>query len=74
MSDIAHAARGHLRIASGRKIQEAVKRFTFKTEVTISLGVAVYNGEVSQYQLILNADEALYRAKQKGKNLICVFE
>jgi diguanylate cyclase (GGDEF)-like protein/PAS domain S-box-containing protein len=59
---------------AGRKIQEAVKRFTFPKEVTVSLGVAGYHGEMSQYRLILNADEALFQAKKEGKNRLCVFE
>ncbi len=59
---------------AGLKIQEAVKRFTFKKEMTVSLGIAVYTGEVSQYQLVLNADEALHQAKQEGKDRLCVFK
>jgi len=53
-----------------QKIQDAVKRFSFKRKVTLSFGVAGYNGKSTKYQLILDADKALYRAKQEGKGCI----
>ncbi|HQP10304.1 MAG TPA: diguanylate cyclase, partial [Candidatus Omnitrophota bacterium] len=59
---------------AGRKIQDAVKRFGFRREITLSLGAAGYLGDMSTYRLILNADEALYRAKKEGKNRLCVYE
>ncbi len=59
---------------ASRKIQEAIDRFPFPKEVTLSFGIAGYVGEISQYQLILNADKALRRAKEEGKNRICVSE
>ena len=58
---------------AAKKIQGAVGRYTFRTAVTLSIGIAGYVGEISQYQLVLNADKALYSAQQEGKDRICVF-
>lgn len=51
------------------------KKFTFKTKlvnVTLSGGIAQYSNEKSKDELISKADKALYRAKQEGKNRICL--
>lgn len=40
-----------------------------ETEITVSLGISVYNPNMQKKEEIINkADEALYRAKQKGRN------
>jgi len=39
--------------------------------VTCSLGVAAYDGSMPLEDLIHRADEALYRAKRKGRNCVC---
>ena len=57
---------------AARKIREGVKRFSFRKEVSLSLGVAGYADGITQYRLIQNADKALYQAKQEGKDRICV--
>ncbi|MBN1870802.1 MAG: diguanylate cyclase [Candidatus Omnitrophica bacterium] len=57
---------------AAKKIQDAVSRFSFRKEVTLSFGLANYVIGITQYQLIHNADKALYKAKQEGKNHICV--
>jgi diguanylate cyclase (GGDEF)-like protein len=36
--------------------------------ITISVGIATFNGSESDEQLIARADAALYRAKQGGRN------
>ena len=44
-----------------------------KTQVTISIGLAYLSKEMHTAQdLILKADSALYRAKQGGKNQVCI--
>jgi diguanylate cyclase (GGDEF)-like protein len=55
---------------AAEKIRKAVADFSFKKEVTLSLGVAKYIDKYSQYDLILSADKALYNAKNAGKNRI----
>jgi diguanylate cyclase (GGDEF)-like protein/PAS domain S-box-containing protein len=57
---------------AAKKIQETVGQFAFKRAVTLSCGIAKYVQGWSQYEFILNADKALYRAKQEGKNRVCV--
>ncbi|MCK5012642.1 MAG: diguanylate cyclase [Candidatus Omnitrophica bacterium] len=57
---------------AAQKILKAVERFSFRKEVTLSLGVAGYVAGITQYRLIQNADKALYQAKQEGKNRICI--
>lgn len=42
--------------------------------VTISIGVAMHSGHPDYRHLINRADEALYRAKQTGRNRVCVAE
>jgi diguanylate cyclase (GGDEF)-like protein len=59
---------------AAQKIQNAVKRFSFKKEVTLSYGIARCVGDCTQHDLIHNADKSLYQAKQAGKNCIRVFE
>jgi diguanylate cyclase (GGDEF)-like protein len=43
-----------------------------KLSVTVSIGAATYNSDLSQKELINNADKALYRAKESGKDKTCV--
>jgi diguanylate cyclase (GGDEF)-like protein len=40
--------------------------------LTISLGVAVWNGQESDDALLAAADAALYAAKRQGRNRICI--
>ncbi len=43
-----------------------------KTQVTVSIGVACYPQDAEgKDTLILKADQALYRAKEKGRNQVC---
>lgn len=43
-----------------------------RIDVTVSLGVAVWNGHSGLDELIRNADEALYQAKEAGRNRVKV--
>ena len=42
------------------------------TKLTISIGLAVHDGHPDQAHLLRRADAALYRAKQGGRDRICV--
>lgn len=41
--------------------------------VTVSIGVAAYYGREASEQFVGRADVALYRAKESGRNRVCVF-
>ncbi|KXS40395.1 MULTISPECIES: sensor domain-containing diguanylate cyclase [unclassified Candidatus Frackibacter] len=61
----------------GKRINKAVREMIIKEgdlelNVTVSIGVATYNNELSQKELINNADQALYQAKDEGKDRTCV--
>ncbi len=44
-----------------------------ETRITASLGIAVFPGDArTKASLIQKADEALYRAKRKGRNQVCI--
>jgi diguanylate cyclase (GGDEF)-like protein len=64
-------------LAMGEKIREAIGAHSFKREgITlrpgISIGVAAFPKDATdQATLFQRADEALYRAKQTGKNRVC---
>ncbi|MFH1783657.1 MAG: diguanylate cyclase [bacterium] len=67
--------------AVAEKIRKAVEDTVFEGEekqplgkITISGGVAVYRQNITEDQFIGRADEALYRAKELGRNKICVYE
>jgi len=60
--DVAASIQGNLR--------EKFLEDSSKTSITISIGVAQWNPKLSVYQLIEQADQALYRAKTNGKNQV----
>jgi len=67
--------------AVAEKIRKAVEDTPFEGEdkqpdgkITISGGVSVYRQNISEDQFISRADEALYKAKNLGRNRICVYE
>jgi diguanylate cyclase (GGDEF)-like protein len=56
-----------------QRLMAAVRRHAFSFEgkrlpVTISVGVASFRPEMTITQFVRAADEALYRAKQRGRN------
>ncbi len=63
----------------GERIRSAVEQTIIdpgtagKVKVTVSVGISSYpeNGK-SQEDLVSIADQALYRAKESGKNLVCI--
>ncbi len=63
-----------------RKIKEAVEREEFKTEqgsivkVTVSIGVSqvFFDSEKNIEPALKRADEALYEAKEAGRNTVCI--
>ena len=60
---------------SGRmaeRIRKAISSYSFKTagSITISLGVASLRENETSEQILNRADEALYRAKEKGRNRV----
>lgn len=54
-------------------LREAIEEFSCSIcPVTISLGVAAYDNE-SYKAAIDNADQALYKAKNNGRNMVCYY-
>jgi len=73
----------HTDVAGARAVAEKLQRelevLSFqwadeKWRITISTGVAASEDELSASLLLKKADRALYRAKDAGKNQICVWE
>jgi diguanylate cyclase (GGDEF)-like protein len=58
------------------KIQEVIyKATTFEHPITVSMGISALSGaDINAETLFRQADLALYEAKQKGRNRICIFE
>lgn len=54
-------------IDAAERIRQTVET---STKVTVSLGVASYHEKMQQDEIITKADEALYKAKQNGRNRI----
>ncbi|WP_198305979.1 sensor domain-containing diguanylate cyclase [Arcobacter vandammei] len=59
-------------------INQAVKLYKFKTypeNLTISLGIANFNNEHNKAEdIVSDADKALYKAKQDGRDRVVVFQ
>ena len=73
-TDVATAATAAERLRVAIE-QNVVEHGTFNEAVTVSLGVAGSTPEMTSVDdLIKAADEALYAAKQAGRNRVCVKE
>lgn len=59
------------RIVAG-KIKRSIEDIALQAKITLSIGVANYQKGMDRNDLILRADSALYEAKKKGKNRVCV--
>ncbi|WP_064093958.1 diguanylate cyclase [Rossellomorea aquimaris] len=60
------------------RVREAVYHHSFvlpdkkKIQLTVSIGVSVYNGGKEKHDsMFQQADDALYRAKRNGRNIVC---
>jgi len=54
------------------KIRKCIENAKFQRKVTLSIGISQYKEKMSRNDLIFNADNALYQAKNQGKNRVCV--
>jgi diguanylate cyclase (GGDEF)-like protein len=67
---------GALKVA--QNINLAIKQYTYKTypkQVTMSLGLASFSLEEKKVEdIIAQADQALYKAKEQGRDQVVVFE
>ncbi|MDL1970415.1 MAG: diguanylate cyclase [Candidatus Desulfofervidaceae bacterium] len=68
-------------IVFAERLRKTVEEYNFqalghKIPVTISLGVSNYNNKLPYTldEIIKNTDEALYQAKETGRNKVCVHE
>jgi diguanylate cyclase (GGDEF)-like protein len=65
-----------LRIASGLLDNIAREKITLrreKTSITVSIGVANFpDSAVSEEDILLKADRAMYQAKHKGRNQVVI--
>lgn len=62
---------------AAERIREAIASDVFRTSdgtvsVSVSIGVAGWQPGESEVDLLRRADRALYRAKEKGRNRVCV--
>jgi diguanylate cyclase (GGDEF)-like protein len=55
-----------------KKKRPAAKVGTAKLSITVSIGVSERVGGSDSETVIKNADQALYKAKQEGRNRVCV--
>jgi diguanylate cyclase len=64
------------RIAEGLRKQFEARDFLVgqgqKLQVTVSIGLAVYDGHPDHQYLVRRADQAMYEAKTSGRNRVCI--
>jgi len=55
------------------KIKSEIEKYPFKQKVTLSIGLAKKGNMMNDHDLIQRSDIALYKAKDSGKNQVCVY-
>ncbi|HQO58942.1 MAG TPA: diguanylate cyclase [Candidatus Omnitrophota bacterium] len=59
---------------AAEKVRKVIEEYPFKQQITLSIGIAQYQEGMSKKDLILKADEALYKAKKNGRNQVVLAE
>ncbi|MCW8417468.1 diguanylate cyclase [Fluoribacter dumoffii] len=65
------------KICNDLRLQFAQNYFTVneqKVHVTISVGISAYKGNNDINSIVIQADQALYKAKENGRNQVVVFD
>lgn len=57
--------------AQVRAMEVAYKEHSF--QITISIGGSIYKEGMTKKELVTRADNALYKAKEKGKDQCCLY-
>jgi len=64
-------------ISLGERLRAAVEKLKFDEypgiKITISIGISLFDGSKDIWDVIREADEAMYQAKKKGRNRVEVF-
>ncbi len=56
------------------KLLQAIKEVKFKKEITVSIGVAKHDANLDRKEFIRKTDQALYQAKNEGRNRTYLLE
>jgi len=65
------------KICNDLRLQFSRNYFTVneqKVHVTISVGISYFNGSNDINSILIQADKALYKAKENGRNQVVVFD
>ena len=60
-------------VVAAEKIRKCMENAKFQRNMTLSIGVTHFRGNMTRHELTFNVDRALYQAKNQGKNRVCVF-
>jgi diguanylate cyclase (GGDEF)-like protein/PAS domain S-box-containing protein len=60
-----------MKMAEKLRCAVSENRFPQQQHITISLGVSVFDGDTTVDSVIYRTDQALYQAKENGKNRVC---
>jgi diguanylate cyclase (GGDEF)-like protein len=63
-------------IAFGDRIRKSVENLLIiqNHKITISIGISMFKKDISMNELVQEADRALYKAKESGRNRVCSYE